>query len=661
MKLLIVESPGKIKTLESILGPGWKVAASCGHIRDLPDSGYGLEPPTYQLKYVATKKEIIAKLKKLCAEASDIFLASDPDREGEAISWHLLDTLKLREYKRVTFSSITPEAVQAAIRQPRKIDMDLVHAQEARRALDRLCGYKVSLPLSKAVGEVGMSAGRVQSPAVRLVVERERRIKDFVQTFHFGVDLGFSGGWFASWLPKEGWLSSSEPYLLDRGVAEAVAKLRTLEVISFEEQTAQVSPPAPFTTSSLQQAASNALKLKPKRTMELAQKLYEGGHITYMRTDNPNLSETAITEIRAFCTAQGWALPASPRSWKSKAGAQEAHEAIRPTHIEVAEAGDSEEERALYQLIRLRAIASQLPDAVFNVRVSRLSGAVNGQKAVFEAKGRTLKEKGWKGLLAADAALADETAEAESSNPVPVLRQGEKVTAESGAVKNLKTEPPARFKEASLIRELERRGIGRPATYAAIMENIQARNYIQADKKGCLSPTQRGEKLVDALVGTFSFLDLDFTGQMEAHLDSIAAGKLTYEACVDADFKRLTAELQKFLGNLPLIEHIACPACGDNQQFNHIFSRAKGWDFWGCKSCGATFPNDNGKPGAQKAKSQSESRATDFVCPKCKKPLTARPTKNGGIWFGCSGYPKCKVRFWAKADGTPDFDNPPKN
>lgn len=497
MKLLIVESPGKIKKLQSILGAEWRVAASCGHVRDLPNQGYGLEPPDFTLRYMETKPDVLKKLAVLVKDADEVFLASDPDREGEGIAWHLKDALGLKTYKRVTYTAIAPQEVQAGLDSPRDIDMNLVHAQEARRALDRLCGYKVSGPLGRAVREEKMSAGRVQSPAVRLVVERERAIRSFVSTTHFGVELLFeaveniSDGWKAAWLPKEGWLEEGQEYFLDQTAAGKIAALRTLDILSCEEKESRTAPPAPFTTSSMQQAASNALKFKPKKTMELAQKLYEAGHITYMRTDSPNLSESAIAEIRAYCDARGWPLPAKPRTWKSKAGAQEAHEAIRPTHVDVEEAGETDDEKALYRLIRIRTLASQLADAVFDVRVARLAGDVDGKKAVFEAKGRTLREQGWKVVMLADASLAD-AEEAEPDNAVPDLKAGCQATAIRGEVKTKKTKPASRFSEASLVREMEKRGIGRPATYAAIMENITSRAYVK-EEKGFPCPRRAGK------------------------------------------------------------------------------------------------------------------------------------------------------------------------
>ncbi len=717
MKLLIVESPGKIRKLQDILGAEWRVAASCGHVRDLPNQGYGLEPPDFNLRYTETKPDVLKKLAALARDADEVFLASDPDREGEAISWHLKDALGLSSYKRVTYTAITPQDVRSGLDSPRDIDMNLVHAQEARRALDRLCGYKVSGPLCRALREEKMSAGRVQSPAVRIVVERERAIRSFVSTTHYGVELLFeaveniSEGWKAAWLPGEGWLEEGQEYFLDQTAAGKIAALRTLDILSCEEKESRTAPPAPFTTSSLQQAASNALKFKPKRTMELAQKLYEAGHITYMRTDSPNLSESAIAEIRAYCDAQGWPLPAKSRTWKSKAGAQEAHEAIRPTHVDMEEAGETDDEKALYRLIRIRTLASQLADAVFDVRVARLVGDVDGKRAVFEAKSRTLREPGWKVVMATDASLAD-AEEAEPDNAVPDLKAGCQATAIQGEVKTKKTKPASRFSEASLIREMEKRGIGRPATYAAIMENITSRAYVK-EEKGFLVPTPRGEKLVNALVGAFGFLDLDFTSHMEERLDDVAGGKVSYVECVGVFHAQLMEELGKFVQ----VHAVPCPACGDQEQFRHIRSREKGWNFWGCKACGATFADDNGRPGPKREKGTAE--LTEFSCEKCGKPLQhLKGTKKDGSGqydffacsdkecdakydnvdgkpvaheapalsehkckkcgkplalfegtsragkpykkFNCSGYPRCRQSYWGKDDGTPDYENPVK-
>ncbi len=605
MKLLIVESPGKVKKVQSILGSGWKVAASVGHVRDLPVRELGVSLPDFTPDYAPTDrgKDVLKRLAALVKTADAVYLATDPDREGEAIAWHLSDALKLKKPLRVTFDSITKSAIEPAIKNPRSLDMALVSAQEARRVLDRLCGYLVSGPLSKAAAE-RLSAGRVQSPALRLVVERERVIRDFQSVTHYGAELVFED-WKASWITKP-WLQGGAEYLTDKALAEKAAVLRSLTVDSCQESESRAKPPAPFTTSTLQQAASNALKISPKEIMALAQRLYESGFITYMRTDSPNLSDEAVKEIREYANAQKLPLADKPRVWKSKDGAQEAHEAVRPTHIEVEEAGETENEKALYRLIRVRALASQLADAVFAVRTLRLSapldGPISGKAAEFEARGRTLTEPGWKTVLFDDD-TADEN-DAEPANPVPLLNAGDTVTAADGRLLTKKTKPPTRFTEASLVKELENRGIGRPATFAAIVETIVRREYVRTEKRQ-LVPTPLGEKATALLAGAFSFTDYAFTSEMESSLDAIAGGEAKYRDVLGKAHDRLQGEIAAFI-----------------------------------KAFGLTM-----RPAPE---------ATGFVCKKCGKPLARRQSARGPF-FGCTGYPGCKAIYSVLENGKPDF------
>ena len=619
-KLLILESPGKVKKVQEILGSGWKVAASVGHVRDLPVKEMGVAAPDFKPKYVPTDrgKDVLSRLANLVKNAEAVYLATDPDREGEAIAWHLQDALKLKDARRVTYAEITEKAIKAALDAPRSIDMALVAAQEGRRVLDRFCGYMVSGPLSNVAGEK-LSAGRVQSPAVRLVVEREREIQNFRSTTHYGAELTFENvdnitdGWKAVWQVDE-WLKKAcrdgkqprsvseegttlpasesesrtgragERYLMDKALAEKAAALRSLEVTDCKESESKVAPPAPFTTSSLQQAASNALKFTPKQTMQLAQRLYEQGMITYMRTDSPNLSEDAVEAIRAFCEGQGWPLVEKPRSWKSKEGAQEAHEAVRPTHIEIEEAGETADEKALYRLIRLRSLASQLEDAVYTVRLLQLTAELDGKQAVFEARGKTLLSHGWKVLTAEDAATEDAPGEdagaAEPENPVPGMKPGTRPTAMAGTVLTRKTKPAPRFTEASLVRELEKCGIGRPSTYAAILDTIMSRGYVKTEKR-FLVPTPVGVMVVDALQGNFSFIEYEFTRTMEQALDDIAAGKADYRAVIGESHARLEQELQAFARATGKV----CPKCG-KPMVRRVKKPGKdgksGYDFWGC-------------------------------------------------------------------------------
>ena len=586
-KLLILESPGKVKKVQEILGSGWKVAASVGHVRDLPAKEMGVAAPDFKPQYIPTDrgKEVLARLAGMVKNAEEVFLATDPDREGEAIAWHLQESLKLKNAKRVTYAEITETAIRAALSSPRSLDMALVAAQEGRRVLDRFCGYMVSGPLSNTAREK-LSAGRVQSPAVRLVVEREKEIKAFSSTTHYGAELTFENvdnitdGWKASLLLKP-WLEEGQEYLLDKSLAEKAAAFRSLDVLDCTESESRVAPPAPFTTSTLQQAASSSLKFAPKQTMQLAQRLYEQGAITYMRTDSPNLSQEAVQAIRAYCEAKGWPLVETPRKWKSREGAQEAHEAVRPTHIEVENAGETADEKALYRLIRLRSLACQMEDAVYAVRTLRLGADIDGKPALFEARGKTLLSQGWKVLTVGDyTATEDADDSAEPANPVPAMKPSTKATALAGTVTTKKTKPAARFTEASLIRELEKRGIGRPSTFAAIIETISSRKYVTTEKR-FLVPAPLGEKIVSGLCGHFSFIEYDFTRTMEQSLDDIAEGKADYRTVIASAHDQLCKEVLEFTRATGRV----CPKCG-KPMAHRVKKPSKdgkgGYDFWGC-------------------------------------------------------------------------------
>ena len=657
MKLMIIESPGKIKKLESILGAGWKIAASVGHIRDLPVKEIGVEAPAFQPKYVLTERGagVVAKLKSLAKQADEVYLATDPDREGESISWHLEKCLALKNPRRVTFNEITANAVKAALASPRTVDLKRVEAQEARRVLDRLVGYMVSPVLSERTGE-RLSAGRVQSPAVRLVVERERAIKAFTVTNHFGAALFFSGDqgeWSAEWVTKPNFTTDENPYFLNREFAESVSKIGNVTVKSFIEGEAKRSPPPPFTTSTMQQAASVALSLDPKAAMEAAQKLYEQGHITYHRTDNPNVSEESMAIIRAEAARLGLDMAGEQRKFKAPAGAQVGHPAITPTHWDVEDAGETAEQRALYKLIRNRAIACQLADARYAVRTVRL-GAVPpvGVKPIeFEATGRTLIYHGWLKLIAGDQTSEEESGDKEPSNPIPVCQPGERLDVARGKLLEKKTKPPARYTQATLVKKLESEGIGRPATYAAIMDNITSRGYVKNEKKFLL-PTASGEVIVDSLSGKFEFVDLGYTRGIEEDLDRIAEGKAAYVDVVGKLHQQLVRELSSLQGTAGAASQHACPSCG--KPMRRISSKAG--PFWGCTGrpdCSVTLPDDNGKPGQRKTQELS-----NFACPKCSKPLVHRvkPGKDGYDFWGCSGFKDgCKTSFDDK-NGKPDFE-----
>lgn len=627
-KLLIVESPGKVDTLRKFLGPGWVVAASYGHVRDLPKNSIGVAPPNFIPQYEPTERgrSTLAKLAKLARDAEEVYLATDADREGEGISWHLKEALGLKDPKRITFTSITKKAVLDAVSAPRKIDNHLVAAQGGRRILDRLVGYMASRPLSDVTGEA-MSAGRVQSPAVRLVVERERAIAAFKVSSFYEAILRFAlpgdspenpQAWVAKWdpeLPKQ-----AGEHCTDKTRAAQASGVRDVEILGFKEGTAKRAPPAPFTTSTFQQAAYNQLKLTPEQAMQIAQQLYEQGLITYMRTDSTALSAEALADIAKAISARGFNAVNPPRVWQSKEGAQEAHEAIRPTHIENETAGTTKEAQDVYAMIRQRTLACQMEDAVYATRSAQLRGTCpDGSTAKFIANGRTLTSAGWLMVMNGDAATADATATAEADNPVPILTVGKTIRASSGQLLEKKTKPPARYNQASLVRELESEGIGRPSTYASIMNTIRQHGYVE-EKAGKLAATPKAAKAVDALIAAgMSFIDLGFTKAMETKLDEVANGQLTYRELIRAFHAQLEQELQSLIrAASPGVP--ACPVCG--RAMRKIAMPGKS-PFYGCTGypvCKKTMPAGSA-PAAQKPQASAPAKP---LAPPPPPPQRAR-------------------------------------
>lgn len=668
MKLLIVESQGKVEELQAILGPSWKVAASLGHVCDLPEREIGVEAPKYKPLYTLSERgrSIVGRLRGLCERAQEIYLGTDPDREGEAIAWHLARELKLgRDAKRVRYSAIKESVVRQAVASPTSIDYNLVGAQEARRVLDRLVGYLVSPVLSK-MGGTALSAGRVQSPAVALVVTREREIAAFVPTNHFHVRLDFQlpqdGGtafagaktawrtWSAMWEVVPDFAPEDRPYFQDQEFARKVAALDSAAVESCEDGKRRRAPHPPLATSGLQQAASVKLHLDPEETMRIAQRLFEGGHITYHRTDNPNISDDDFPHIEALARANGWSMAPKIRRFKTSDNAQAGHPAITPTHWDVEEAGDTEEEKAVYRLIRQRAIASQLADAIYSTRTARLSGQVEGKAVHFQAKGETLQEPGWLELLADEAEEEGDDEEGRAANPVPLLTSGHQLVPVGGEVIAKQTRSPKRYTKASLIAKLESEGIGRPATYAAIMSNIERRGYI-AVKKQFLFPSETAFYIVDQLSKAFSFVDVAFTRDVEAELDRIAKGQATYLATVQASHDKLNQELATLEGQGSATPRFPCPVCGSAMRR----IPGKTGHFWGCSgypACTATRPDVDGQPGERE-----EPKDSGHPCPSCGKPLLRRTKKGkeGYDFWGCSGFKDgCKASFPNKR-GKPDF------
>jgi DNA topoisomerase-1 len=660
MKLMVVESPNKIKKLESILGNGWKVMASAGHIRDLPRNELGIEQPNFTLNYeyipantvqgrtFPSGEERVTRIRKEANNAEMVYLASDPDREGEAIAWHLKKSLGLdeSEYMRVTFDAITADVIRGALNKARKIDYDLVHAQEARRALDRMYGYLVSPLLSNILG-MSLSAGRVQSPAVRLVVDQDRRIKAFKKTSHFGAVVSFDGGtWQAEWNTKT-FVSDDKPYILDEALANRVAACRQFKVTESDSGPAKQSPPSPFSTSLLLQAASVSLKLDPEVTAKLAQKLFEQGVITYIRTDSVNFNDEAVMEIRGFAEGKDWPLPSKARRFKAKGDAQEAHEAIRPTHIDVEQAGENEQQRALYRLIWQRSVASQLADAKYKVNTVTLEATDSKQAFEFKAKGRVLVEQGWRILTAKDAVKDEDEGEGEGDDAsgggkVPLLDVGSAKLAESGKLLCKETKPPSRYTKASLIAKLEAEGIGRPSTYPAIMQNIMGKGYL-AEVKRFLEPTETGCLLVDQLVkAEFAFIELPFTRGLEEELDKIAEGNRGYVDVVAPAYDQLQADISAVASAGTMKPRFPCPRCESGLR---RYSPAGKSPFWGCTNAECkTFMDDlDNKPIARKT----------YTCTACETGTMRRFKRktDGGYLWACSN-DECK-HFMDDKDGKP--------
>lgn len=673
--LIIVESPGKISSIRSYVGSGYVVKASIGHVRDLPPKDIGIDRATYQMTYFATERgrRILAELKQAVAAADNVILATDDDREGEAISWHLADALKLKDPARAKFTSITKEKVVEGVRNPGRIDRSLVRAQEARRALDRIVGWEVSPVLSDRAGQ-NLSAGRVQSVAVRLVVDLEREISAFQSTQHYGAELSFKindeTSWKAQWDTKPH-IKDGETYMLDQTLAERVAAVRDVSVKGFEDTKKARAPGSPFTTSTMQQAAGHRLKMGVKKAMDAAQRLYELGAITYHRTDSPNIDPAGVANIIDYAAGAGLPLAPKPRTWQAKEGAQQGHEAIRPTNAAVLEAGEDDAQRALYRLIWQRAVASQLADAIYAVRTATLAGtapatgAADSLPVTFIAKGKTLISDGWLSVYGdnedeAEAKGKDKGDATESNNPIPTLAQGDALTASAGRVLSKQTKPPARYKEPTLVAELERKGIGRPSTYAAIVENIKGRGYVSVDKSGFMRPEKLGETVRDALVGRFSFMEYDYTRSVEEDFDKIASGKADFAAVVSSCWESIEAELAA-LKSLNIAPAHPCPECGKamrRRPGKHGF-------FWSCSgypACTVTAPDAKGKPGERK----TPPAPTGIDCPKCGKELARRQgmtkaKKVGGVlvkpkpydFYSCTGYPKCDATYKTGADGKP--------
>jgi DNA topoisomerase-1 len=571
-KLLIVESPAKARTIQQYLGNEYEVLASVGHVRDLPKSNKdavdiedGFVP-----RYVISpdKRDVIERIKSAAARASDIFLATDPDREGEAIAWHIKEAVGLTKPKRVVFHEITKAAVEEALAHPRLIDEHLRRAQEARRVLDRIVGYDLSGLIWKKV-RYGLSAGRVQSPALRILAEREREIKAFIPETYYVLDAEFksadraASGQFPATCSEKPSTAEEAERIVTTGRASSWV------VAEVTERAEDRNPRPPFTTSTLQQVASTRLGFSPSRTMRAAQKLYEAGHITYMRTDSVNLSEDAVIKMLGVIEKQFGAGYAEKRVYKTKSkNAQEAHEAVRPTDAAKTRAGATPDETQLYDLIRIRTLASQMTAAkalALRVRAKTVTKAgADAGIPLFNANGSRITFPGW---LALDTRSRGEDVE------LPKLSEGENLTLLSLGSLEKQTEPPNRYTEAGLVKELEKRGIGRPSTYASIMKTIQDRGYVEKEGR-TLTPTATGMVVSGWLEEHFAqYISDEFTAEMEDELDEISRGERGYEKTMQdfyTPFAKAVAEKDKLpkatsLGPVP--EEFKCPLCGAPMEF----------------------------------------------------------------------------------------------
>jgi DNA topoisomerase I len=634
MKLLIVESPAKEKTISKYLGKEYKVKASVGHIRDLPKSNkkaIDIEAgfvPHYEIS--AGKEKVVSEIKKMAEKSGEVLLATDPDREGEAIAWHVAEAAGLKDskVKRIVFYEITKEAVEEALEHPRKIDRHLLKAQEARRVLDRLVGYDLSGLVWKKV-RYGLSAGRVQSPALRILMEREREIRVFKSHKFWVITADFEN----EKKEKVTLTCSEEPTDFSRveRIVE-IGKKASWTVKEVRETEAKRAPRAPFITSTLQQTASSRLGFSPAKTMSVAQKLYEAGLITYMRTDSTTLSSFAQRQIEQVVNKKFGKEFYSSRVYAKKSkSAQEAHEAIRPTDISKISAGYNSEQQILYKLIWQRAVSSQMADAkILRTKITANTSDDAEEIPDFFANGGRVLFDGW--LKADPAARGDDIL-------LPKVSEGEKLSLLEIKTEEKETQPLPRYTEAGLVKELEKRGIGRPSTYASIIKTLQDRGYVEKINKA-LHPTDTGDVVSSFLEENFSkYISDSFTAEMEDDLDKIAAGKKEY-------IKTLKEFYTPFLKELKSKESMTkatdlgeadkkhkCPVCGSPM----IIKLGKAGKFLSCKR----FPECKGARTINGEKLEG-LRETGEDCPECKKGKLVERDGRYGRFISCNRYPKCK-------------------
>ncbi len=661
-QLIIVESPTKAKTISKFLGPDYEVEASFGHVRDLPKSKLSIDvdhnfEPVYQIAPKA--KEVITKLKKMAKSASSIILATDEDREGEAISWHLVEALGMKyddpKLKRIVFHEITKGAIDHALANPRAIDLNLVDAQQARRVLDRLVGYELSPFLWRKI-RYGLSAGRVQSVAVRLVVEREREIQAFKAEEYWSIEAQLTklndNLQFTAKLSKINDKAVGKMGINNEAQAkEITSDLNNSEykVIDVTKKEVKRNPSPPFTTSTLQQEAARKLGFSAKQTMAVAQGLYEKGFITYMRTDSLNLAKTALEQAQVVIASEfgkQYGL-SEPRYYANKSkGAQEAHEAIRPTDLALLpQHMSSKIERngvRLYDLIWKRTLASQMQQAIFDQTGVDIAAGPSS-KYTFRANGQVIK---FDGFIRAYTEGTDEKSEDEIEGALPELSVQEILKLIELSPLQHFTEPPARYTDATLVKALEAHGVGRPSTYAPTLTTVQERGYVtKEDKK--YSPTEEGFLVTDMLVEHFpEIVDINFTSKVEEEFDDIAEGKLKWVPVIEefyGPFKKHLIEKEKTVEKNIEVSTTPCPHCSKPM----LIKYGRMGKFLACPEEGSKVTLPMPEEAAQiKA---LEEKTKDERCPICGKPMKVSRGRFG-FFLGCSDYPKCKgiMKIWNK-------------
>ena len=654
-KLIIVESPAKAKTIGKYLGKGYKVEASQGHVCDLPKSQLGVDiDHDFDLKYITIRGrgDILSRIRKEARNASQVYFATDPDREGEAISWHLFHVLGVDESApcRIEFNEVTKKAVQAAIKKPRKLDMGRIDAQQARRALDRLVGYKIS-PLLWVKVKKGLSAGRVQSVATRMVVEREREIDNFIPEEYWDISAECAAGGekkpiaftakFVSLDGKKCPVSSRE----EAEKIKALIESGSFSVTDIRRKDKKRQPAPPFTTSSLQQEAGRKLSFTTAKTMQVVQQLYEGvdlqgegaqGLVTYIRTDSVRISDEAMTALRAFIPEKYGKefLPKEKNEFKGRKNAQDAHEAIRPTDVtrtpESIKASLTREQFMLYRLIYNRYVASQMSPAVYETLSAEITDKRIGLRFYGEHK-----------TFAGFTALYEEGTDEATDNvemTLPALKEGQKITVSKVSTDQHFTQPPSRFTEASLVRTLEENGIGRPSTYAPTITTIISRGYVSREKKR-LFPTELGIMVTEMMEKYFSrIVDTEFTAIMEEKLDEVEEGKTDWKQILREfypDFVSTLSVAEKEIEKVEVkddVSDVRCDKCGSMM----VYKMGKYGRFLACPNfpeCRNTMPILN---------------YIDASCPVCGKRLLEKTSRKNRKFYGCEGYPECDFVSWDK-------------